>query len=153
MQSSRYLYNNEALASVTLGYFVKKYGTISVPKLMLVLPFVLHGPTLRCLRNKSNKRSLEELILKNNECFVNFNARFLDFMPLFINTLTILGELNIISIRNNEIHYNMSSLFSPNDFSNLGNRAQEILDALDALIVIMREQDVSSLYLKLKVVL
>lgn len=153
MQQTGYIYNNEALASVVLGYFLKRYGTISIPKLVLVLPFVLHSPTVRRLRSNSNKRSLEEFILKNSECLINFNSRYFDFLPLSINSITILKEMEVISIHGDRINYNQYSSFSPERSNKIGSRSQNIFPALDVLIELMKGQDVNSFYLKLKVVL
>jgi len=153
MQQTGYIYNNEAISSVALGYFLKRYGTISIIKLMLVLPFALHGPTVRKLRNKSNKRSLEEFILKNSECLINFNARYFDYLPLSINSVTILKEMDVLHIRGEKIYYNQYSSFAPEKYNNIGNRAKNIFPALDVLIELMQEQDVNSFYLKLKVAL
>lgn len=151
MKETGYLYNNEAIACVAIGYFLKQHRMISMSKILFVLPFVLHEPTVKKLRNRSYKRSLEEFILKNPECFINFNARFLDFLPLAINALTILSEIGIAKIKGEKIFYNYNSLFSPDKSNEIGNRAKNILPAIDRLDELMKEQDVNSFYLKLKI--
>ena len=151
MQQTGYIYNNEALASVALGYFLKRYGTISIAKLMLVLPFVLHNPTVRNLRSKSNKRSLEEFIIKHPECLINFNTRYFDFLPVSINTITILSEMGVLIIKSDKICYNQYSSFAPENSNKIGDRAKNMFPAIDVLVDLMHGQDVNSFYLKLKV--
>ncbi len=151
MKQSGYLYNNEALASVAIGYFLKKHNMISVAKILFVLPFVLHAPTVKKLRSRSYKRSLEEFILKNPECLINFNRRFFDFMPLTINAISILKEIGVLKIKGSKIFYNHHSLYSPEKSNRIGKRADNMFLAIDVLNDIMNEQDVNSFYLKLKI--
>lgn len=143
--------NNEALASIAIGYMAKKYGVISAAKSMLILPFILHPQTVRKLRGSSLKRSLEEFIVKNPECFTSFNARFLDYLPTSVNTLTILREMKIIEIQRDQIKFNYHSNFSPEYARTIGKRAADLFTAVDALVEIFRDQNENSLYLKLKI--
>lgn len=151
MKQSGYLYNNEALACVAIGYFLKRHNMISIAKLLFVLPFVLHEPTVKKLRNRSYKRSLEEFILKNSDCLINFNRRFYDFMPLTINAITILKEMKVLNIKGSKIYYNHHSSFSPENYYKIGKRADDLFVAVDVLNGIMDGQDVNSFYLKLKI--
>ncbi|MEJ6980619.1 three component ABC system middle component [Pedobacter sp. P351] len=150
-QSSAYINNNEALACVALGYLLKGFSSITSAKALLVLPFILHYPTVRKLRSSSLKRSLEEFIVKNPECFISFNARFVDYLPLSINAITILSEMNIITIRRDEIVYNYTSDFSPEYSRTIGKRATDFLPAIEVLAYLFKGQNENSLYLKLKI--
>lgn len=143
--------NNEALASIAIGYMAKKYSVISAAKCMLILPFILHPQTVRKLRGSSLKRSLEEFIVKNPECFTSFNARFLDYLPTSINTITILREMNIVEIQRDQIKFNYRSSFSPEYSRAIGKRAADFFLAIDTLVDIFRDQNENSLYLKLKI--
>lgn len=148
---SAYINNNEAIACIALGYLFKGYSTITAAKALLVLPFILHYPTVRKLRNGSLKRSLEEFIVKNPECFISFNARFIDYLPLSINAITILSEMNIITIQRDEIVYNYTSDFSPEYSRSIGKRATDFVTAIDVLVDLFKGQNENSLYLKLKI--
>ncbi|AYL97994.1 three component ABC system middle component [Mucilaginibacter celer] len=150
-QTSATINNNEALASLAVGYLLKVYGTISAAKVMLILPFILHPPTVRKLRGSSLKRSLEEFIVKSPECFISFNARFNDYLPLSVNAVTILQEMNIISIVRDQITYNHASNFSPEYSSHVGKRADDFFVAINTLADLFRDQNENSLYLKLKI--
>jgi len=150
-QISASINNNEAIASVALGYLIKVYGTISAAKAMLVLPFVLHPPTVRKLRGNSLKRSLEEFVVKNPECFISFNARFVDYLPLSVNAVTILQEMNVIEILRDQLNYNYKSAFSPEYTRQVGKRAGDFFTAIDVLADLLRGQSENSLYLKLKI--
>ena len=151
MKFNSYLYNNEALASIALGYFLKKQGIISIAKVLLVLPFVLHEPTVKKLKCQSFKRSLEEFILKHPECLLNFNGRFLDFLPLAINALTLLNAMKVIRIKRDMICFNYDSSFFHEYPKNIGARANNMFPAIDVLYELMQDQNINSFYLKLKI--
>lgn len=146
-----FIYNNEAISTIALGYFISKVKVISIPKLMLILPFVLHEQTLRQLNNNSINRSLEELITKKPLLLSNFNSRFKDFLPLSINSVTILYELQIIKIDRDFIYFNQDSNFNNRDLKEIGERAKKILKGIDSLKEIITKTDNNSLYLTLKI--
>lgn len=146
-----YIYNNEAISSIALGYFMSKVKVISINKFMLVLPFVLHEQTLKQLNNNSINRSLEELIIKKPLLLSNFNSRFKDFLILSTNSVTILNELEVITLDREFIYYNEQSCFNKNNMRDIGKRIDKIMKGIDSLIDIITGQDTNSLYLILKV--
>jgi hypothetical protein len=151
LRNNLFIYNNEAISTIALGYFMSKVGAISIPKFMLVLPFVLHEQTLKQLNNNSINRSLEELIIKKPLILSNFNSRFKDFLPLSINSITILNELDIIELDREYIYFNEKSLFNQRDLNQIGNRIKKIMKGIDNLIEIITTHDNNSLYLTLKI--
>jgi hypothetical protein len=150
MNESNFIFNNEAISTVCIGYFLSNLKVVSIPKILLVLPFVLHEQTVKKLRNNSLKRSLEEFILKNPEVVSNFNARFIDFLPLSVNSLTILRELNVIRLDRDFAYLNGNN-FHPDYDRNIGDRMKNIFKAIDVLSELMLESDVNSFYLNLKI--
>ena len=146
-----YLYNNEAIATVAIGQFMKLHRTIDVAKIMLVLPFILHDSSVRALRSNSNKRSLEEYIVQNPNSIVGFNNRYLDLIPISINAITILKESNIIRIQNGMLSYNNSTIFNPESIVKIGTRAKYLFPAIESLSELMKTADTNSFYLKLKI--
>lgn len=146
-----YIYNNEAISSIALGYFMSKVKVISINKFMLVLPFVLHEQTLNQLNNNSINRSLEELIIKKPLLLSNYNSRFKDFLILTTNSVTILNELDVITLDREFIYYNEKSSFNKNNMRDIGNRIKKIMKGIDNLIDIIKSQDSNSLYLILKI--
>lgn len=151
MKQSNSLYNNEAIAVFAIGLFLKIHKTIEIPKILFVLPFILHEPTLKKIRSKSYMRSLEEFVIKNPECIINFNSRFLDNLPLTTNSITILNDLEIIRIEKTFIHFNEHSGFNPPPTYKIGKRAQDMFKAIEGLSELMKIEDVNSFYIKLKI--
>lgn len=151
LKNNLFIYNNEAISTIALGYFMSKVRIISLPKFMLVLPFVLHEQTLKQLNNNSINRSLEELIIKKPLILSNFNSRFKDFLPLSINSVTILNELGIVQLDREYIYFNEKSIFNKRDLNEIGDRIKKIMKGIDSLIEIITNDDNNSLYLTLKI--
>lgn len=151
MANTNSLYNNEAIASTALAYCFNELNVIEYSKAFLILPFVLHEPTARRLRGQTNKRSLEEFIVKAPECFITFNARYQDNLVLTVNSIIILYEANVISIKNDIIYFNSQADYSPFKSRSSSKRAEDIQKALDSLCVLFAAESTASFYLKLKV--
>jgi hypothetical protein len=147
-------YNNEALASICLGYYTSLVGELSFPKAMIILPFVLHEQTARRLRGNSSKRSLDEFIIGNTDCLINFNKRYIDFLPISLNACTMLNEMGIVSVSSRGVVFNRSKTrFDPYTAIQLGKRANVLLRSIDGLVPILFHEEDWSAYLKLKIVL
>ena len=146
-------YNNEALATICIGYYAKLSTEISHPKAMIILPFVFHEQTAKRLRGISNKRSLDEFILGNTDCLINFNKRFIDFLPVAVNAITMLNEMGIVTFTKNNVRFNNeTSLFNPHISINLGRRATALLSSIEALVPMLYYEEDWSAYLKLKII-
>ncbi len=97
---------------------------------------------------------MEEFIIKNVDCIINFNSRFEDYLPLTINSITILREIGLINIDRHNISFNnagpeLKSLTG----KNLGSRIQDIFKANEFLSDLMKVEKVNSFYLKLRIAL
>lgn len=145
---SNYIYNNEAIATLAICSFLKVHQEIDISTSILILPFLLHEPTVRQLNSNSNKRSIEEFLSNYPESLVNFNTRILDLLPLSINAITILNDAEIIEIKTNKISYQNNRSFQP---SKSGKRSERIIRASNSLSNLFMNEKESSLYLKLKV--
>jgi len=155
MMQSSYLHNNEALAAVSIGHFLSLQRQIEFSKLLFILPFVLHEPSVKRLRSSSYKRSLEEFIIKNIDCVINFNSRFEDYLPVTVNSVTILREIGVISVDGTLIRFNpdFEELFLPEENDSVGDRASDIFKANKSLHKLMQIETTESFYLKLRILL
>lgn len=152
MIQNNFRFNNEAIASISIGYFLRIHGSVEITKLLFILPFVLHEPTVKRLRNQAFKRSLDEFILKNPDVILGFNARYFAYLPLSMNSLTILKEMEIISVEKDIIKFNYKSRFDP-EYAPVGSRAIQLFGAIDNLCQLMIYETSSSFYQKLKITL
>lgn len=147
-------YNNEALASVCLGYFSMLVDELSHAKTMIILPLILHEQTARRLRGNSNRRSLDEFIIGNTDCLINFNKRYIDFLPISVNSVMMLREMEIVTVSSKAIIFNRGKTkFNPHVATNVGKRARALLTSVEGLVPLLSNEADWSAYLKLKIIL
>ncbi|GAO42323.1 three component ABC system middle component [Flavihumibacter petaseus] len=144
----KFIYNNEALASVVLIEYISKKETIELGNTLLVLPFLLHDPTLKKLSGKALLRSVEEIHASFPELLIGFNQRYKEFLPLSVNAMGILMESHMVKLEGGVIAYK-SHAFIPAKQG--GDRYAKILTAIDKLIGMFGDDSSSSLYYKLGV--
>ncbi|MDC5350940.1 three component ABC system middle component [Acinetobacter baumannii] len=95
MKLNYYVYNNEAIACCVLLMVLEKVKEIDYARLLLILPYLLDDRNISFL-NKNKKVSID-FFLKKNNIYYNFNNRYLSLLPVTINSLIILSEMNLIN--------------------------------------------------------
>ncbi|QAA34952.1 MULTISPECIES: hypothetical protein [Clostridiaceae] len=143
-------YNNELLTGIAILAALKQKGKVEISKVLLIHPILSYKGIVEFLKDKRTKiRSVEELIIKKNMAFANFNKRYLEDLELSINAIFLFKELGMLDIINNELIYIEAGF----DFKNkvLGKRALDIIDASYNLINVLDKEEASNLYLSLRV--
>ncbi|KRF18652.1 three component ABC system middle component [Paenibacillus sp. Soil787] len=152
MSGSKYIYNNEAFGISAMASVLKHMENTSYSKTMLILPFVTHKETLDYLKlQRSDVKSIEQLIAKKANLITNFNKRFLNLLPISLNSLHILHEMKVILIKDQQIKFNKSSQFNESDIK-LGARVKDVVKASKKIANLL-QKDESELYLQLRVLL
>lgn len=148
MSKSYYVYNNEALASLILEKVLRLVNEIEIARFLLVLPLLLEDRIIVKLRT-GDFSDLGELINKHPALFANFNDRYLDLIPISINSLTLLKEMGVLTTRKNKIFYNANH----NGFekSVLSNRLENISEQLQNFINLTSSYETDTLYKILKI--
>lgn len=143
-------YNNELLTGLAILSVLKKTGKLEISKVLLIQPLLSYRGVLEFIKNKRSKiRSIEELIVKKNIVFTNFNKRYFENLELSINSILLFKQLGLIKIDNETLIYIEKNF----EFSEkiLGDRAQEIIKASYNISEILKKEDASNLYLSLRV--
>lgn len=143
-------YNNELLTGIAILAALKQRQKVEISKVLLIHPILSYKGIVEFLKDKRTKiRSIEELIIKKNMAFANFNRRYLEDLELSINAIFLFKELGMLDIIDNELIYIETSF----DFKNkaLGKRALDIIDASYSLINVLDKEEASNLYLSLRV--
>lgn len=142
--------SNELLTGISILSVLSNTKEMEAAKCVLIEPMLNHKD-LRAMLKKSNTvtRSIEELILKKIVAFSNFNNRFHETLPLSINSIFLMSELELIRINGKMIS------FSGYDFNfneeSLGKFAKERIIASKKIAEILRKETVANLYLNLRV--
>lgn len=143
-------YNNELLTGIAILAALRQKEKVEISKVLLIHPILSYKGIVEFLKDKRTKiRSIEELIIKKNMAFANFNKRYLEDLELNINAIFLFKELGMLDIINNELIYIEAGF----DFKNkaLGKRALDIIDASYNLINVLYKEEASNLYLSLRV--
>ncbi len=150
MKELNSFYNNELITGVAILSVLKKTKTLEISKVLLINPLLSYSAILNFVKKRSVKiRSIEELIMKGNITFTNFNKRYLESLELSINSILLLRQLKLIRIEDNKV----ISTELEFDFNNktLGSRAKEVSIAASNLSEMIKREDASNLYLSLRI--
>jgi len=152
MENNKFLYNNEAIALISILAILRETKELEYSKSFLILPFLLNDNIVNFIRRKNSiVIGIQDLISRRIENFSNFNKSFKNFTPLTFNTLLLGHELGVLKLNPNYIELSDNETF---DFESkiLGNRVENILTASKKLIPIF-EKDSAELYSSLKIIL
>jgi len=143
-------YNNEIITGIAILSVLKITKKLEITKALLIQPLLSYKGILEFIKRGNTKvRSIEELIIKKNIAFSNFNRRYLDSLGLSINAVLLLEQLNLIVIDDSKIVFNGEDF----DFDErtLGQRAKDVILASGNIAKILLKEDASSLYLSLRI--
>ena len=144
---SRQLYNNIGISALGLLFTLQRLRTLSLPKALLIMPFITHKKLLDHLAH-SNTRApgLDKLIIDKTSWFSNFNRRYFDSLPMSLNAIQFLNELELLTLQDNrlkllqKIEYNTA----------MGNRSKKIFQASANIATILNDNE-EKLYLNLRI--
>jgi hypothetical protein len=148
MSKSYYVYNNEAIASLVLEKTLRLLNEIEISRFLLILPILLEDRIIVKLRT-SNFSNFEELLRKHPTLFANFNDRYLDLLPISINSLTLLKEMGVLMTSKNRIFYN--SNYQQLSQSVSSNRLESIAGQLENFVSLTAGYETNTLYKILKI--
>ena len=141
------LYNNLGICSLSIAFTLQHVNRLSLSQALLIMPIIAHEELLQYMARKStNFNSIEQLIVRKSECFLNFNARFYDGLTASINSIQFLSEMDFIKI---EGGYAISKETIELENS-MGNRAKNIFNASSRIAKFVTSNS-SNLYTNLRI--
>ena len=149
MSNSFYVYNNEAIAALVVKKYLQHCKSIEVSRLFIILPILLSDKSVEALRDE-NFEKFESFIQKYPSLFSSFNDKYLELMPIVINSVTILKEMNEVFCEKHTINHVEGGLVNINEDS-IGNRIINIFLAIPKFIELTSNYETSSLYKILKI--
>lgn len=149
MSNSFYVYNNEAISALVVKKYLQYCKSIDISRIFIILPILLNDKLIEALYNE-NFENFENFIQKNPSLFSSFNDKYLEIMPIVINAITILKEMNDVNLEKNTINYVEGGLININEDS-IGNRIINIFFAIPKFIELTDNYETSSLYKILKI--
>lgn len=98
MKSTYYLRNNVSLAIGVIHAVLRTGRTFSMAELALLLPFLLDDKIVSILLDNNRHFTMNSLITMNNIALANFNDRYLSLLPLVYQSMSILLDIDAISV-------------------------------------------------------
>lgn len=150
MEGVRSFKSNELLTGLSILSVVKQTGKLEISKCLLIEPLLSYKSINSYLKKTNTKvRSIEELIVKQNIVFSNFNQRFQEKLIISINSILLMSQLSLLRVDDNYVIFTGDKF----DFSekSLGKKAQTIIAASTNLSKILSKEDASNLYLSLRI--
>lgn len=150
MESIHSFQSNEILTGIAILSVLRNTKKLETTKCLLIEPLLSYKSIRNYLKNANSKvRSIEELMVKQNIVFSNFNRRFEEKLPLSINSILLMSQLKLLHIENNNL------LFTGDKFDfnekTLGKAALDIIATSSNLVEILAREAASSLYLSLRI--
>lgn len=150
MESTHSFQSNEILTGIAILSVLKNTKKLEISKCLLIEPLLSYKSIRDYLKNANSKvRSIEELMVKQNIVFSNFNRRFQEKLPLSVNSILLMSQLKLLHIENGNL------LFTGDKFDfnekTLGKAARDIIATSGNLIEILTREAASSLYLSLRI--
>lgn len=90
-------YNNSGIAAVAIGMTLNHCQSLSLPKALLIMPLVMHAPTVKYLANGNTRsREISSLTAIRPDFVQNFSQRYHASLAHTINGLQLLHSLDLI---------------------------------------------------------
>jgi hypothetical protein len=141
------LYNNLGICSLSIAFTLQRVDRLSLSRALLIMPIIAHEELLQYMARKStNFNSIEQVIVRKPECFLNFNARFYDVLTVSMNAIQFLSEMTFIKLEGGEI----ISTEAINYEESMGARAKKIFNA-SSRIADFVSSDTANLYTNLRI--
>ena len=148
-KSAYYLYNNVAITAGSIVAMLKSTQSIELARVALFLPLLLDDNIVKKI-NEKNEYSFDNIVSLNILNISYFNERYRDILPLLMNAISILLDMEIIVIKGEFIINRKFSNFSIVD--DCGSmRLHAITLAAEKLMKATQNLDLSKMYFKLNV--
>jgi hypothetical protein len=139
-------FNNLGICATAIGLYVNSEKTVSLPKAMLIMPFVMHDASLRFLaKTNVRERKVAAFASMNPDFIANFDMRFEESLVVSINAIQLLISTGHVQFGDN---IELVRPFEIND--DFGKRAAVIERAVKNLAALL-SSSAEELYLNLRV--
>lgn len=95
--SGYYIYNNVAITAFSVLAMLRLSSKIPLSKVALLMPILLDDNIVGKMINQ-RPTSFDSVITQNKVYLSNFNNRYDDLLPQVVNAISILLDLNLVSL-------------------------------------------------------
>lgn len=148
MKEIYYTYNNEAIAACIFLEVLQRQQIMDIPRVCLVLPFLMDDRTVKYLMDIDEVTRLEFIVNEQSRLFTSFNKRYLSLLPITINSLIILDQNKQVGFTRNEVY--IKNEFNCNGID-MGHRFDKIRNVIPLLLSLLDIYTTIELYRILKI--
>lgn len=148
--SGYYIYNNVAITALAIMSMLSVSSRIPLSKVALLMPMLLDDNITQKMAYQ-NYNSFDSVVTQNQIYLSNFNDRYTDLLPQVVNGISILLDLNLVSlygefvtIENAENHESMLSKCDSKRFVGIQTAASKLLK-------LVKDTDIANDYQKLNI--
>ncbi|MEG0470176.1 MAG: three component ABC system middle component [Longicatena sp.] len=148
-KSAYYLYNNVAITAGAIVAMLKSTERLDLAKIALFLPLLLDDNIVKKINEKS-EYSFDNIVSLNVLNMSNFNERYRDILPLLMDALSILLDMEVIVLRGAFVINKKSEVCT--SMLECGSiRLQSISSAASKLMNVTQYMDLSKMYYRLNI--
>ncbi len=148
--SGYYIYNNVAITAFTVMAMLRNSPKIPLSKVALLMPILLDDNIINKMISR-NYANFDSVITQNKVYLSNFNNRYVDLLPQVVNAISILLDLNWVSLYGEFVKVenaaSCESILSKCD----SNRLRNICAASSILLKLVNDSDIVNDYRKLNI--
>ena len=148
-KSAYYLYNNVAITAGAIVAMLKSTERVDLAKIALFLPLLLDDNIVKKINEKS-EYSFDNIVSLNVLNMSNFNERYRNILPLLMDALSILLDMEVIVLRGAFV-INRKSEICASMLECDSIRLQFISSAASKLMKVTQNMDLSKMYYSLNV--
>ena len=148
--SGYYIYNNVAITAFAIMSMLSVSSRIPLSKVALLMPMLLDDNITQKMAYQ-NYNSFDSVVTQNQVYLSNFNDRYTDLLPQVVNGISILLDLNLVSLFGEfitiENEENYEAMLSKCD----SKRFVCIQTAASKLLKLVKDADIANDYQKLNI--
>lgn len=151
MITDYYLRNNVALAVGVIRASLNIYKEIDMARIAVVFPLIFDEHIVKYVNNQNIQHTFDGVINANKISLANYNSRYLSILPLFYGAVSMLLDVNAITMSNGSIVKREIDLI---DSMINASGSQKLLfmdNATKVLLKLIEGKNISRLYKQMRI--
>ena len=148
--SSYYIYNNVAITTLVIMSMLSVSPRIPLSKVALLMPMLLDDNITQKMAYQ-NYNSFDSVVTQNQVYLSNFNDRYTDLLPQVVNGISILLDLNLVSLFGEFITIENAESYEAMLSKCDSKRFVCIQTAASKLLKLVKDADIANDYQKLNI--
>ena len=148
--SGYYIYNNVAITAFSVMAMLRLSPKIPLSKVALLMPILLDDNIIGKMTNQ-RPTSFDSVITQNKVFLSNFNNRYIDLLPQVVNAISILLDLNLVSLYGEYVISENAEKYESILARCDSNRLKNICIVSPKLLKLVKDSDIVNDYCKLNI--